>query len=301
MPSPRFSTSTLVAAVPAAALTALAFAMVGSGQRPAVAGGPMAPVVTGSLPVKAPEVKAPIVLAQATAPAKSSFSPEQKREIEALIKEYLVNNPEVMIEVQQALEAKQEKLQAERIAGALKDNAAEIFRSAATPVTGNLKGDVTVVEFFDYNCGYCKKAFVDLAKLMEKDKNVKVVLKEFPILSKGSEETAKVALAAKLQGKYWEFHRGMLTAPGTATEASALRVAEKVAGIDMARLKKDMASAEVQKEIDDTRKLAQRMGIQGTPYFLVGDRVIPGAPDGLADVLAQQVAELRKAGGCKVC
>ena len=144
---------------------------------------------------------------------------------------------------------------------------------------------MTVIEFFDYNCGYCKKAFPEVAQLVEKDKQVKVIFKEFPILSKGSEEAARVALAAKMQGKYWEFHRAMLEAQGQANEAGALRVAEKL-GLDMARLKKDMASAEVKKEIDDTRKLATKLGIQGTPHFLVGDRIIPGAPENLLEQMA---------------
>jgi protein-disulfide isomerase len=125
-------------------------------------------------------------------------------------------------------------------------------------------------------------------------------MKEFPILSKGSEETAKVALAAKMQGKYWEFHRAMLETQGQANEASALKVAEKV-GLNIAKLKVDLASAEVNKEIDDTRKLAQKLGIQGTPHFLVGDRPIGGAPEGLTQMLVDAASEIRKSGGCKVC
>jgi protein-disulfide isomerase len=103
-----------------------------------------------------------------------------------------------------------------------------------------------------------------------------------------------------LQGKYWEFHRAMLEAPGQASEASALKVAEKVAGLDLAKLKRDMGSAEVKKEIDDTRALAQKLGIQGTPHFLVGDRIIPGAPENLLEQMTKLVAEVRKE-GCKVC
>ena len=242
---------------------------------------------------------APAATTPAT-PGATSFSPDQRREFEALIKDYLLRNPEVMIEVQTALEAKMEKVNAEKMAVSLKENAKEIFQSATAPVAGNPKGDVTVVEFFDYNCGYCKKALPDLASFMQADKNVRVVLKEFPILSKGSEEAAKIALAAKMQGKYWDFHLAMLAVQGQANEASALKVAEKI-GVDMARLKKDMASAEVKKEIDDTRALAQKMGISGTPHFLVGDRVIAGAPENLAEMLATNVNDVRKAGGCKVC
>ncbi len=228
-----------------------------------------------------------------------SFTPDQRREIEAMIKDYLIANPEVMVEIQTALESKMEKVQAEKMQVALKDSAGELFRSPGSPVAGNAKGDVTVVEFFDYNCGYCKKAFGDLAAAVDKDSKIKLVLKEFPILSKGSEEAAKVALAAKMQGKYWEFHRAMLEAQGQANEASALKVAEKV-GLDMGRIKKDLGSAEVKKEIEDTRKLAQKMGIQGTPHFLVGDKVIAGAPEGLTELIAEKVAEIRKS-GCGVC
>ena len=200
-----------------------------------------------------------------------------------------------MLEVQNALEAKMDKIQAERMAVAIKENAGELFRPAASPVVGNVKGDVPVIEFFDYNCGYCKKAFTDVAQLMDKDKKVRVILKEFPILAKGSEEASRVALAAKMQGKYWEFHRAMLESQGQANEAAALRVAEKL-GLDMARLKKDMASPEVKKEIDDTRQLATKMGIQGTPHFIVGDRIIPGAPENLAELLGKHVDDVRKDG-----
>ena len=129
--------------------------------------------------------------------------------------------------------------------------------SSATP-----RATCPVIEFFDYNCGYCKKALSEVSQLIDKDKKVRLILKEFPILSKGSEEASRVALAAKMQGKYWEFHRAMLENQGQANEASALRVAEKL-GLDMARLKKDMASAEVKKEIDDTRQLANQDGHPG--------------------------------------
>jgi protein-disulfide isomerase len=229
----------------------------------------------------------------------AAFSDGQRKAIEAIIKDYLLNNPELMLEVNNLLEAKMDKIQAERMQVAVKENADELFRPAGSPIAGNAKGDVTMIEFFDYNCGYCKKAFTDVAQAIDKDKQVKLVLKEFPILSKGSEEAARVALAAKMQGKYWEFHRAMLEGQGQANEASALKVAEKL-GLDMTKLKKDMASAEVKKEIDDTRKLATKMGIQGTPHFIVGDRIIPGAPENLAELLGKNVADVRKE-GCKVC
>jgi len=230
----------------------------------------------------------------------TAFTSEQRKDIEAIIKDYLLNNPEIMLEVQAALEVKMEKVQAEKTAAALKSHAAEIFRPQFSPVIGNAKGDVTIVEFFDYNCGYCKKALADVAQLVEQEKNVKVILKELPILAKGSEEAAKVALAAKMQGKYWEFHRAMLTSPGQANEASALRVAEKV-GLDVAKLKKDMSSAEVNKELEDTRALAEKLQVRGTPFFMIADRIIPGAPGDLLAQMTKLVAEVRQEGGCKIC
>jgi protein-disulfide isomerase len=259
---------------------------------PAAAETPKTETVATTAPAAEPAL-------QKTASSEGGLSTAQRKEVEAIIKDYLVSNPEVMMEVQSALEAKMDKIQSERTALAIKQNATEIFRPTGSPVVGNAKGDVTVIEFFDYNCPYCKKAFHEVAQLVEKDKQVKLILKEFPILSKGSEEAAKVALAAKIQGKYWEFHRAMQEAQGQTNEAAALRVAEKV-GLDMAKVRKDMASADVKKEIDETRALAAKLGIQGTPHFLVGDRVIPGAPENLLEQMQKTVMEVRKE-GCRVC
>jgi protein-disulfide isomerase len=244
----------------------------------------------------------PIAAARAeTAPSATAagVSADRRQEIEAIIKDYLTNNPEILMEMQTALEAKMDKLQAERTAVVVKSNAPEIFHPAFSGVVGNPKGDVPVVEFFDYNCGYCKRALGDVAKLIDKEKQVRFILKELPILSKGSEEASRVALAVKMQGKYWEFYRAMLESQGQANEATALRTAEKV-GVDMAKLKRDIASPEVRKEIEDTRALAQKLGIQGTPHFMIGDRIIPGAPENLLERMTKLVAEVRQE-GCKVC
>jgi protein-disulfide isomerase len=231
--------------------------------------------------------------------AAATFSPQQKAAIEQIIKDYFLNNPEVFLEIQNALESKMEKIQAEKLQAVLKESAKEIYRRPGSPVAGNPNGDITVVEFFDYNCGYCKRAFADIAKLIEKDPKVRLVLKELPILSKGSEEGSRVALAAKMQGKYWEAHRALLSIRGEVNEQTALRAVEKL-GVDMARLRKDMDSPEVKAEIDLVRALAQRMGVQGTPHFLVGDRSIPGAPQNLLEQMTGHVAELRKT-GCSFC
>lgn len=249
---------------------------------------------------------APVRLAQAAptpaqtgAQAQAPFDAAQKAAIQAIIKDYLLNNPEVMLEVQTALEQRMEQLQAEKLKTALATNANEIFRSSEAPIAGNPSGDIPVVEFFDYNCGYCKKAFVDIAKLVETDPKVKLVLKELPILSKGSEEAARIALAAKLQGKYWPVHRALIALRGEVNEQTGMKAVEKL-GLDLAKLKKDMTAEPVSAEIKRVRELAQKMGIQGTPHFLVGDKAIPGAPGNLLEQMQGHVAELRKS-GCSVC
>lgn len=241
----------------------------------------------------------PAALAQ-DAGAKGSFSGAQKSEIEGIIRSYLLANPELFLEVQTELEKKLEAMQSARLKSAISENAQSLFRRADAPIAGNPKGDVTIVEFFDYNCGFCKRGFQDVAKLIEKDKNVKVVLKEFPIFGKGSEDAARIALAAKAQGKYWELHRALLNLEGRVDGKSALAEAKKL-GLDVAKLEADMTSAPVNEEITMVRDLAQKMGINGTPHFLVGDRTIAGAPEDLLAQFEKNVADLRNNGGCKVC
>ena len=248
--------------------------------------------------VAAAALALPLGLGQG-ARADEPFSADQKKAIEKIVKDYLVANPEVMLEVQNLLEAKMEKQQAEKLKTALTENAKDIYRSSNAALAGNKDGDITVTEFFDYNCGFCKKSFPEISKLISQDPKVRVVFKEFPILSKGSEEASKVALAARIQGKYWEFHAAMLDFKGQANEASALKVAEKL-GLDMAKLKKDMDSPEIKAELDQVKGLATKMGINGTPHFLVGEKSIAGAPGDLLPQLTTQIGELRKS-GCSYC
>jgi protein-disulfide isomerase len=229
----------------------------------------------------------------------TAFSPDQRRAIEGIVKDYLVQNPEIFLEVQSALETKMAKEEAERTKKMVAEHAKEIYRAPNAPVAGNPNGDITVVEFFDYNCGYCKRGFSEVAKLIEQDKNVRVVFKEFPILRDESEQAARVALAARMQGKYWEVHRDLIQTKGLVNEAVALKVAE-AHGLDMAKLKADMAGPEVKAEIDRVKDLANKLSINGTPHFLVGDLAIGGAPENLYDVLEGHVAELRKS-GCNYC
>jgi protein-disulfide isomerase len=240
--------------------------------------------------------------ARAEAPAaagSAAFSDEQKKAIGEIVKDYLMKNPEVLVDVQTALEAKLEKEQSEKLKKFMAENAKDIYRGADSTVAGDPNGDITVVEFFDYNCGYCKRGLAEVQKLIQGDKKVRFVFKELPILSKGSEEAARAALAAKRQGKYWEFHQALLGAKGQANEASALKAAEGL-GLDMTKFKTDMASDGVKEELDKMKALAKSMGISGTPHFLVGDKSIPGAPEDLHAQLESLVTEFRKT-GCSTC
>ncbi len=229
----------------------------------------------------------------------TAFTDEQKKALGDIIKDYLIKNPEIMFEVQNALDEKSQKEQDTKLKAFMASNAKTIYRSADAAVAGDPQGDVTVVEFFDSNCGYCKRGLPEVQKLINDDKKVRFVFKELPILAKGSEEAARVALAAKRQGKYWEFHQAMLGSKGQANEASALKVAESL-GLDMDKIKTDMAGDSVKTELQNDLALAKQLGVNGTPHFLVGDKAIPGAPDDLHDQLEALVTGYRKT-GCSMC
>jgi protein-disulfide isomerase len=147
-------------------------------------------------------------------------------------------------------------------------------------VLGNKDGDVTFVEFFDYNCGYCKRAMADMLDLMKSDPKLKVVLKEFPVLSQGSVEAAQVAVAVRMQDpvgkKYLDFHQKLLGGRGPADKARAIAAA-KEAGLDVGRIEKDLASPEIRATIEENFKLAEAMGMNGTPSYVIGNQVVIGA------------------------
>ncbi len=202
------------------------------------------------------------------------------RGIEKIIRDYLIQHPEVLQEAIAELEKKQAADEAAKHQAAVKDNAEAIFNSPRQVVSGNPKGDVTFVEFFDYNCGYCKRAMADMFDLMKNDGKLKIVLKEFPVLGPGSIEAAKVAVAVRMQDKggkkYMEFHQKLLGGRGQADKARAIAVAKEV-GLDMARLENDMASDEVKATIDESMKLAEKLGLNGTPSYVIGKEVVVGA------------------------
>jgi protein-disulfide isomerase len=216
----------------------------------------------------------------AAAPAAETFSADQRGEIEAILKDYLIRHPEIVQDAMAELDKRQQAADAEKHRTMVKENSATLFNSAHQVVLGNPQGDVTMVEFFDYNCGYCKRALTDMLGLLKTDSNLKFVLKEFPVLGEGSVEAAHVAVAARMQDttgkKYIEFHQKLLGGRGQVDKARALAVAKEV-GFDMARIEKDMGSDEVKKTIDENMKLADALGVSGTPSYVVGHEVVVGA------------------------
>ena len=209
-----------------------------------------------------------------------SITDAQRGEIERIIRDYLIKHPEVLQEAISELEKRQTAADAEKHKAAVKYNAETLFNSARHVVVGNPQGDVTFVEFFDYNCGYCKRALEDMMTLMKADPKLKVVLKEFPVLGPGSVEAARVGVAVRMQDKggkkYLEFHQKLLTGRGQVDRARALAVAKEV-GLDTARIERDMASEETRVSLEESFKLAEKLGLNGTPSYVIGEDVVVGA------------------------
>jgi len=221
-----------------------------------------------------------VLLAAPLAAYAQSFSGPQREEIEKIIREYLVSHPEVLQDAVAEAEKRQAVVDAEKHRAAVKENFASVFNSSHQVVIGNPQGDVTMVEFFDYNCGYCKKAMSDMLDLLKTDSKLRVVLKEFPVLGPGSVEAAQVAAAARMQDKtgkkYLDFHTKLLGGRGAADKARALAVAKEV-GFDVGRLEKDMPGDEVRVTLEENFKLAEALGLNGTPSYVIGDNVVVGA------------------------
>ena len=227
----------------------------------------------------------------------AEFTDPQKREIEQIVREYLLANPSVLMEVSDALQKKQEAEQAAKASAGLIGNAERILRSPADYVAGNPKGDVTIVEFFDYNCPYCKRAVPVIDALLAKDKKIRLVMKEFPILGNESHFASRAAVASISQGKYWQFHTAMMANEGRVNNASVMSLAKDV-GLDTAKLEADMKGAAVEAIINSTYELANKLAINGTPAFIVGDKLIPGAVE--LSQLELEVARVRQS-GCAIC
>lgn len=210
-----------------------------------------------------------------TADAQSAMP---KDEFERRVRAYLLEHPEVVAEALQHLELRERAAQARAAKSVLKTRADELLRDPESPVGGNPEGDVTLVEFFDYNCPYCRQVAPHMTKAETDDPKLRIVYKEFPILGANSSFAAKAALAAHRQGKYVPFHRALMEAKGTVTESGVLDAAGRV-GLDLPRLKADMADRAIQAAIDRNLVLARALNINGTPGFVIGEQIVPGAVD----------------------
>ncbi|TGN89759.1 DsbA family protein [Bradyrhizobium yuanmingense] len=233
-----------------------------------------------SLRLLAPALFALAMFGAAAPASADSFSDSQRTEIEKIIKNYLVSHPEVLEEAMAELSKRQTAAETQKQQASIAQNAEAIFNSPRQVVLGNRDGDVTFVEFFDYNCGYCKRAMDDMLTIMKSDPKLKVVLKEFPVLSQGSVEAAQVGVAVRMQDpsgkKYLDFHQKLLSGRGAADKARAMQAA-KEAGLDTARIEKDIASPEVRATLEENFKLAEAMGMNGTPSYVIGKQIVIGA------------------------
>lgn len=242
---------------------------------------------------------ASLAFALFTAPAQAQtqpLTPEQRQAVVGLIRETLLQNPELIQEALVELERRNAVAQADAQSKAVAGERERLVNPATSVIVGNPQGDVTIVEFMDYNCGFCKRAMEDIAALSKADPKLKIVLKDFPILGPDSVEASRVAVAAKtqLQGaKYFEFHNKLMGTKGRINGAKALEIAKEF-GADVEKLKKEMDAAPTRAAIEDTVALGDRLGLTGTPAFIVGDEVVFGAV-GQA-VLRQKVESVRKCG-----
>ncbi len=233
----------------------------------------------------------------AFSPARADeFSAAQKAEIESIVKSYLVQNPEVLRDAAAALDAREKLAENKARQQIVGDPASPLFDVSNQAVIGNPNGAITLFEFFDYNCGYCKRALGDLARLMKDNPDLRVVLRDLPILSPGSVDAAKVANAAsnQIQGaKFWEFHQKLLGSHAPVGKAEAIAAA-KDAGVDLDKLAKDAAAPQVTAAIDQSLELAKNLNVTGTPSYVIGDDVVVGAV-GYAD-LQSKIVNVRKCG-----
>lgn len=223
----------------------------------------------------------------------AAFDAKQKEAIRAIMKEYLLEQPEILREAINELNKRQEMAATEERKKAL----ASLYKDESPFSMGD--GKITMVEFFDYNCGYCRKAFDNLVTVTNQEKDVRVVFVEFPILSEGSRIASQAAIASAKQDKYFEFHQGLMQHRGEINEAVVFKVAADL-GLDVEKLKADMKAPEVDALIEKNLELGTAMGVQGTPAIFVGDEAIPGAPENLNVILSAAVAGIREK-GCSVC
>jgi protein-disulfide isomerase len=231
-------------------------------------------------------------LAWAAPAAAQGFTPQQREEVVRILRDALVNDPSILRDALAALQEAEERARAEARRAAIRAEAAALLRDAADPVRGNPAGDVTIVEFFDVRCGFCRRLHPELEALIASDPGLRVVMKDLPILGPQSVVAARALLAAHRQGGYARLHDALMRLRGEPTEAAIQAEARRL-GLDWARLRRDMDDPAIAARLEGTLELARRLGIEGTPALVIGDRLIPGYVDRAA--LAAVVAEARAA------
>jgi len=222
---------------------------------------------------------------------KPALTPTQKEEVKKTVREYLLENPEVISEALNMLEARQQANKLAKRAEVAKARRAELINPPEGTVLANPNGDVTIVEFFDYNCGYCKQVVPTLMNAVKADPKVKLVVKEYPILGQSSLLASQAALAARKQNKYPEFHMALMSFRGQLSQPAIMETANK-AGLDVKKLQEDMKSDEIMQILRKNHDLAQELGIDGTPAIFVGDAFVPGAIE--KEDLDKLIADARK-------
>jgi protein-disulfide isomerase len=235
---------------------------------------------------------APLTAAQAASP----FNEQQRQAIGEIVRDYLLKNPELLQEVMAELEKRQSEQQRVAQSSALKENRQTLLNAPHSIVAGNPQGDVTLVEFFDYNCSYCKRALADVRALMKTDPKLRLVMKDFPVLGPDSVEASRVALAVKnqIQGdKLFDYHVRVMESRGRVNGERAMAVAKEM-GLDLARLQKDVEAADIRNALQENVGLGDKLGLSGTPAFIIGEEVIAGAVG--IDPLRQAVASVRQCG-----
>ena len=205
-----------------------------------------------------------------------STGADELNPFEQRVREYLLKNPEVIMEALQILQQRQRAAEAENLKRTIAERGEEILNDPAAPVGGNPAGDVTVVEFFDYNCPYCRRVAPTVVELEQADPDLRLIYKEFPILGPGSQFAARAALASRRQGKYVPFHNALMQATDQVTEETVMETAREV-GLDTEQLRADMQDPAIQEAIGRNLQLASALGITGTPSFIIGEEVVPGA------------------------
>ncbi len=218
------------------------------------------------------------LVSPATASEDEIFTPSQEQAIDARIRDFILDNPEVIVKALEVLEERQKLAEEQRAREQLAARRDDLLNDPDSPVGWNPEGDVTIVEFFDYQCPYCKAVAPRLADLKNQDGGIRYIYKEWPILGPISQIAARAALASERQGRYEAFHEALITFPGRLKEADIFRLAAKV-GLDVDRLKADMNAPEIVHALARTAELAKAVGITGTPAFVIGNNLVPGAAE----------------------